>query len=144
MSKYFAVVLAITIGALSSIQAAINTDLGKQIGGVGAALISFCVGTVSLTIVYFFSGESGLKGVVKVSPHLWIGGLLGAMFVYGMIRLVPVLGVGSVMAGAIAGQLILALFIDQFGWFGVTKVGIDWIRAFGAVLLLIGVKMITK
>lgn len=144
MARYIALGLAMFVGALTSIQSAINTQLGRHVGGVTAALISFSVGTASLGLVYIFSSENGLKNVTKVQPYLLIGGLFGAIFVFSMIKLVPQIGAGSTIAGVIAGQLILALVIDQFGWFGLKKVGIDFPRGMGAVLLILGVKLISK
>ncbi len=79
-----------------------------------------------------------------VSPYLWVGGLLGATFVFSMIKLLPRIGAGSTAAGVIAGQLLLALIIDQFGWFGLAKTGMNWTRGIGAALLLIGVKLLSK
>ena len=144
MSSYLAIALAVVVGALTTLQAALNTELGKYVGGVSSALVSFTVGTVTLLIFYFISGESGFKSASKAPFYLWIGGIFGAMFVYSMIRLIPLAGTASVMAGVIAGQLLLAMVVDQFGLFGMPKIGFDWTRGLGAVLLLAGVKLINK
>ncbi|WP_052218371.1 DMT family transporter [Thermincola ferriacetica] len=144
MSNFFAVGLAVVIGALTSIQSAVNSELGKYIGGVAAALVSFTVGTTTLVVFYLFSGEGGLKGVTRVAPYLLIGGMFGAMFVFGMIKLVPRIGVSSASAGVIAGQLLLAMAIDHFGWFGVAKHSLNWVRGMGALLLLLGVRLMSK
>ena len=144
MSKYLAVTLAIIAGALTSVQSAINTELGKEIGGLGAALVSFSVGTAGLALYYLFSGQGGLKGITKVPPYLLIGGLFGALFVFGMIKLIPQIGVSSAIAGVIAGQLMLAVLIDHFGWFGLTKFSLNLSRGIGALLLLLGVRLMSK
>lgn len=144
MNNYFALMLAFIVGALTTVQSAINTSLGRYIGSIGAALVSFLVGTATLTIVYFMYGEKGLSNVAKVPPYLFIGGLLGALFVFGMIKLLPQIGAGGAIAWGIAGQLLLAILIDQFGLFGQSKIPLDWTRGLGATLLLIGVKLITK
>ncbi len=144
MLKYAALLLAIFIGALTSIQSAINAQLGKFAGSIGAALISFCVGTITLIVVYLATGEGGLRNAVKAPPYLWVGGMLGAVFVFSMIWLLPRIGAGGAIAGVIAGQLILAMLIDQLGLFGLKPIGITWTKGLGAVLLLIGVKLMGK
>lgn len=53
MNHLFAVSLAIFIGALASIQSAVNSQLGKHIGGVAAALVSFIVGTATVAVFTF-------------------------------------------------------------------------------------------
>lgn len=144
MSKYLALTLAVAVGALTTIQSSINSELGKQIGGVAAALVSFIVGTATLAILYLVTGEGGLKGVTGVRPYLWIGGIMGAIFVFSMIKLIPRIGVGSVMAGVLAGQLILAMIIDNFGWFGLNRYPVNWVRLLGAAFLLVGVRLMGR
>lgn len=144
LSGYLAIFLAFIMGALATLQSAINTGLGKHIGGVTSALASFTVGTATLVVFYLISGEGGFKNAAKAPAYLWIGGLLGAVFVYGFIKLIPLAGTATVVAGAIAGQLLLAMLIDQFGWLGMPRIGLDWTRGLGAVLLLVGVKLISK
>jgi len=144
MGRYLALALAVAVGALTTVQSAINTELGKHIGGIAAALVSFVVGTSTLAVFYLVSGEGGIKGLTRVSPYLWMGGILGAIFVFGIIKLIPQIGVGSAMAGVIAGQLLLAMVIDNFGWFGLTKYPVNWVRLLGAALLLAGVRLMGK
>lgn len=144
MNNIMALSLAVIIGALASLQSVINTELGKFTGGIGAALVSFTVGTATLGTFYLIFGEGGVRGVLKAPPYLWIGGVFGAIFVFSMIKLVPLIGASSTMAGVIAGQLLLALILDQFGLFGLEKIGLTWTRGLGAVLLMISVKLISK
>lgn len=66
------------------------------------------------------------NNAANVNPVLWIGGLFGALFVFSMIKLIPKIGVSSTMAGVIAGQLLLAMAIDHFGWFGLAKFGMNF------------------
>lgn len=144
MNTYLAVGLAVLVGSLTTVQSAINTELGKHIGGVAAALVSFTVGTATLVGFYLVVGEGGLKNAAKAPVYLWVGGFLGAAFVYSMIRLIPIIGATSVVAGVIAGQLLLSIVIDQFGWFGLQKIAFDWTRGLGVILLLAGVKLLGK
>lgn len=144
MNYILGIFIAIAVGALTSIQSSINTNLGKYVGGIGAALVSFLVGTLTLLIFYFIFSNSGLKNAGKAPIYLFIGGIFGAMFVFAMIKLIPSLGVSSSMAGVIAGQLIAAVLIDHFGLFGLTPIKFNYIRFLGTIFLLLGVKMMSK
>lgn len=144
MSKILALTVAVLIGAITSIQAAMNTELGEYVGGVTSTLISFIAGTLTITIVYIVLAEKGLREITKVPPYLLFGGVLGAIFVFGIIKVIPVIGVSSGMAGVIAGQLILAMLIDHFGLFGSQVYNIGFQRIFAAILLLVSVKMMSK
>jgi transporter family-2 protein len=74
----------------------------------------------------------------------WTGGLLGAFFVTVVVLLAPRLGVATTLALAVAGQMAMALVIDQAGWFGVATRSIDLGRAAGAVLLVAGVVLLRR
>jgi transporter family-2 protein len=144
MTNIMALLAAIFIGALSTIQSGINTDLGKHIGGLTAALVSFLVGTITLAIFYLVSGSKEITGIFKVPHILLIGGFFGALFVYGMIKIIPIIGVSGSIAGVIAGQLILGMIMDHFGWFGLPVITFTFRRALAAILLIVSTILMKK
>lgn len=144
MGNFLALIFAVLIGALTSVQAAVNTDLGKYVGSVTSTLISFIAGTITVAIFYIVLGEKGLGGVMKVPPYLLFGGVLGAIFVFGIIKVIPIIGVSSGMAGVIAGQLILAMLIDHFGLFGAPVYRIGFQRIIATVLLFVSVNLMSS
>ena len=68
----------------------------------------------------------------------WIGGLLGAFFVYGNATLVPVLGTGLTVVVVIAGQLLGGLGIDRYGLLGASRRRVHAIQLIGIVVLIAG------
>ena len=66
-------------------------------------------------------GFGGLAEVRNISPHLLLGGLLGAAYVTTVLVTVRTLGAGGVTAATITGQLTMSVVVDQFGWLGVEK-----------------------
>ena len=144
MTNIFALLAAIFIGALSTVQSGINTDLGKHVGGLTAALVSFLVGTITLGIFYLGSSNRGLTGIFQLPPVLLIGGFFGALFVYGMIEIIPIIGVSGTIAGVIAGQLILGMIMDHFGWFGLPVFEFTFRRAIAAILLIVSTVLMRK
>jgi transporter family-2 protein len=74
----------------------------------------------------------------------WIGGILGAIFVASTIILVPRIGVALTFSLIIAGQMLVTLIIDHFGWLGVPEKPINLFRVTGAALITIGVILIRK
>lgn len=144
MSNFLSLLFALIAGGLTSIQSAVNTNLGKYVGSVGASLVSFFVGTITLIIIYLLFGQAGLKNAGKAPLYLFIGGIFGAIFVFSMVYLIPKIGVGSAIAGVIAGQLIIAVIIDHFGLFGLNPIKFNFVRFLGTIFLLIGVKLMSK
>ncbi len=57
---------------------------------------------------------------------------------------VPRIGTALVIAGAVFGQMVAALALDSFGWFGVPRIALNPWRIVGAVLLLVGVALMQR
>ena len=72
----------------------------------------------------------------------WVGGALGAFFVYLAIVLAESLGAAVMVAVVIAGQMLASLILDHYGLVGYARHPINPARILGAVLLLSGVFLI--
>src|SRR5699024_10155935 len=70
---------------------------------------------------------------------LWIGGLLGVIYLTSNILLFPKLGSVQTVIMPILGQIIMGLIIDNFGLFGSLVQPLNWSRIVGAILVVIGV-----
>ncbi|HEV8153486.1 MAG TPA: DMT family transporter [Solirubrobacteraceae bacterium] len=141
-----AVVLTAAAGGLIALQAPINSTLGRSVGTFQGAFVSFIVGTIALAIVAGLSrGGMGQLGEIRGLPWYYlIGGLLGAVYVSTVLVTVRHLGAGGVTAATIAGQLTLAVVVDQFGWLGVDRHTISLARALGILLLVAGVVLVVR
>jgi transporter family-2 protein len=78
------------------------------------------------------------KRLASIDWYLYLGGFLGAVFVSGMLYLMPKIGIANMLAAAIFGQLVVSVMFDHFGLAGIT-VEISISRVLGVVLLLAGV-----
>ncbi len=137
---------AFFIGCMIPLQAIINNSLRVAVGSgaVFAALINFLVGSVILVVVCVASGEkwgSVLK-LSSVAPWQLMGGLLGAMFVFGTTLLAPRIGVATMLSLVIAGQVLASLVFDRVGILGMVERELSAPRAIGAMLVIAGVLMV--
>lgn len=149
MSRGLALILAVGAGALVGMQAPINSRLGRAVGGVQAATVSFLVGTVALVLVLAIArGEvGGFGGIADIGRAPWwafVGGLLGAAYVTVAIFAVRKLGASGLTAAVIGGQLAISVAIDRFGLLGVAKQSVGWQRVLGLVLLAAGVALVVR
>ena len=146
MGRGLAVLLTAAVGGLIALQAPINSQLGKKIGTFQAAFFSFAIGTVLLLVIASFA--TGGLGRIGEARHLsWYyltGGILGAAYVTSVLVTVRTLGAGGVVAATIAGQLTMAVVVDQLGILGVTKQPITAARVAGIVLLGVGTFLIVR
>ncbi|MCU9951567.1 MULTISPECIES: DMT family transporter [Pseudomonas] len=145
-SAWWLLALPFIAGAFLPLQAGINGLLSKQVSSVmGAALISFLVGTVALFVVAAVQRElpsfTALKGLTWWH---WSGGLLGAVFIATAAFAGPRIGAMLFMALVLAGQLSMALVLDHYGWAGYREAPISLGKIAGMALIIGGVWMIRR
>jgi transporter family-2 protein len=146
VDRSVAVVLTVVAGGWIALQSPINSHLGRHVGALQGAFVSFVVGTVVLLIAASLA-RGGLGAVGNVRDVSWIyitGGVLGAGYVTVALLAVRPLGTGGVIAATIAGELTVAVLIDQFGWFGVERHTISPGRVLGIALLAAGVLLVVR
>lgn len=143
--KYIYIIIVLIIGCIVSVQGSINTQLTTYLKNpLQGALINFFVGffcLICLNVIFRIRVPS--LEIIKVIPfYLFLGGFLGVVFVTSVIFFIPKLGVATVLAASIAGQMITASIIDHFGLFGFSPISFNSTRFVGCVFLLIGVMLI--
>ena len=146
MDRGLAVILTACVGGLIALQAPINSGLGRAVGTVQAAFVSFALGTVLLAGIAAVS-RGGLGQVAEargVSWHLLIGGILGACYVTSVLVTVRTLGAGGVTAATIAGQLTLSVVVDHYGWLGVERSSVTVAKVAGLALLAAGTYLVIR
>lgn len=139
--------IVLLIGFLLAIQGSINTQLTTFLKHpIQGALVNFLVGFICLLALnVIFKTQIPDWGHVKTAPwYLLAGGMLGAIFVSSVIFFIPRIGVSTVLAASIAGQLIAASIIDHYGFFGLNVHQISPGRIAGILLLISGIFLIQK
>ena len=137
--------LAVAAGAMLPVQAGVNAQLARFVGGpVRASFVSFLVGTVALLLVSVAIAKPLPSGSrLGGAPWwVWVGGLLGAVYVVGVIASAPRLGAVALIAAVIAGQTVCSVLVDQFGWVGFREHAATPGRLAGLALLLAGVALV--
>ena len=137
---------AVLSGCLSAVVGAILASLGQVIGSaIQATTVLFAIATVVM-IVYCCLGGSIVKtrkAFTTSAPWwMWMGGILGAVIVYGNAWLIPLIGVSAFMMALLIGQLLLSLLMERQGWLGAPKKHISWTQYAGIIIMLAGVFMI--
>ncbi|MEJ6554074.1 DMT family transporter [Microbacterium esteraromaticum] len=139
---------AVSIGAMTAVQARINGVLGVRIDdGIVAGLISFAVGLVILIVVILPmpSGRAGvgrlLAGIRSRTIPFWmlLGGTCGALTVTTQGLVAGVLGVSLFTVGVVAGQTLHGLLLDRIGVGPSGIVAVTAGRVIGGALALVAV-----
>ena len=146
--RYILMLSTLFIGAILPVQAVLNTKLGKQTGGpLISSLLSFLVGLICLFIINLFANYSAFTSMklLSVSPwYVWMGGLLGAIYVSCVIFVNQQQGVALTFALVVAGQIFISLLIDHFGLLGSVVRPMSIAKIIGAFLIIAGLVLIKK
>lgn len=145
-AKVLAVLATAFAGGLVALQAPINGTLGKAVGSLPAATISFALGLVALTaITLLVGGGFGDVGEARnLSWYYLTGGFLGAVYVTTSLIAVRTLGAGGVTAATIAGQLALSVGLDKLGVLGLDERPLSAGRVVGVGLLALGTFLVVR
>jgi len=145
--KYILTGIALIIGGLLAVQGSINSQLGSILKNpLQAAFISFFVGTVTLFVLnVLMRTELPTKSFIAEMPiYLFVGGIMGAIYVSSAIILIPKIGVATMLGASIGGQMIVASIIDHYGFFNIPVHAISPGRIVGILLLIAGVFLIQR
>ena len=145
--KMILITAAIFIGALLPIQGALLAKLGPQLNHpIQATLISYIGGSLVCLFILLISKASfpSLSDLASIDWSLYSAGFLGAIFVSGMLLLIPKIGVANMLAATLVGQLVVSSLIDHFGLFGSFKINLGMSRISGISILFLGLYFIQR
>lgn len=137
-------ILGIGGGMLMAAQAAVNGQLGSVLGSpIHAAFVSFFTGAVILIIIVGFKDRSfsSVKNSFKQSAPwwIWLGGLLGGLYVLINVYLVGQIGTGQTVILDLFGQLVGSLLVERFGLLGSNRGQITPAQICGLAITLAGI-----
>jgi len=143
MNPWLAMLAIVAIGAVLPLQGLVNARLASALHGpVMAAFVSFLVGSVVLGAWLLASRTPwGATPEARFPPWIWLGGVLGAVYVAVFTLLIPRVGAAAAICLAVLGQVVASLLLDHFGVLQAQRPA-DWSRVTGAVLVLLGVLLV--
>jgi len=141
----FLIMLALAAGFGIAFQAAINSGLATGLGGqpLMAAMISFAVGTVCLFVIAVFQSDWQATGnnIAHQPLWRWLGGLIGAIFVFSSTLLAPKLGIANMVFLMIIGQLSAGMIIDNYGLLQMPVRSVHWWKFMGMGVMCVGLSL---
>lgn len=119
-------------------------ELGERVGIAPA--LAFAVG-VSLVcalgvLLVWERSFAGVRAAAEQPWWLWMGGVMSVLIVLGITVATPRIGVAATIGIVIAGNLVMAALIDQYGLLGQDQVELTWTRLLGLALLAAGAALL--
>lgn len=136
---------ALLAGAVLPFQAASNAALGRLLGhplwgALTSLMVSAVVVVIALLVLRVSAPEIGKA--LQGSWWLWIGGVLGALYVGSAAAITPQLGASGFLLLVVAGQIVASVLVDHFGLVGLASKPITFARLAGVVLIFAGVLLV--
>jgi transporter family-2 protein len=92
----------------------------------------------------FRPGDGDWHRYAEAPWYLYLGGILGVLITYGVVRSIPSLGVAVATTAIIVGQVLTAAMVDHLGLFGLERVPFNWHRVAGTALMASGAWLLLK
>jgi transporter family-2 protein len=85
-----------------------------------------------------------LGGLRNVNPLLLAAGAMGASLVFGIAWIIPQIGAQQMTIMLLAGQILSAMLLSNFGWLGSPVQPVTATNVMGALLMMGGVFLATR
>ncbi|HHW43544.1 EamA-like transporter family protein [Desulfofundulus thermobenzoicus] len=144
--RLLALVIAALSGVIMAVQGSLDAALGKIIGLLETTFVVHLVGLVVVAVLLFGLrlGDGQLANYAQAPWYYYLGGVLGVLIIYGVVRSIPKVGVAPATTAIIVGQVLTASLIDHLGLFGLEKLPFTWYRLLGTLLMAGGAWMLLK
>ena len=139
--SFLLALVALVAGALVSLQAGANAELGRALGHpLWATFVSLLVSLIVAIPVLLLAHAPAptIPHFGEVPFWAWLGGIAGTIFVTSALLLVPRIGATSFIVAVIAGQICVSLLMDKFGLLNLPVKEISFGRLVGVCLVISG------
>lgn len=147
MSKLLALpyLVAALSGIAMAVQGTLNSSLSQKTSLLSATLLIHIIGTVVALIVVLAWKVPILHQNRNIIPwYLYLGGIL-SVFIVGLVAVsIPKVGVCNATTAIIIGQVSMAVLIDHFGWFGMSRLHWNPWQLVGIGLFAAGAKLLFR
>lgn len=140
----FMILFTLIGGITLSAQSSINGTFSRKAGTIETTFLTFLTGTMFLTIFILFLGSGNLLGILEAPKWQLSAAFLGTMYLLLTVMAVPQIGVIATSIAGIAGQLVIGVIIDHFGWFNSLVIELDIKRIFALLFMFISLYFIYK
>ena len=138
-------VMAFVAGAVLPFQATTNAAVGRALGHpLWAALISLVISAIVViaALLILKAQAPDIGRALRGAWWVWIGGILGAIYVGSAVVVTPKLGASGFIILVVVGQIFIGLLIDHFGLMGLTAKPVTFLKLIGAAMILGGVFLV--
>ena len=138
------ILIGLAGGIAVGLQSPMASVLTQRLGIFESVFIVHVGGAIlALLPILFYSG--GKLAQWRSVPWYTLGaGVFGLVVIGAISYMIPRIGVAGAITTIVAGQLLVSVVLDQFGWLGTMIRPMDPTRAIGLAVVLVGVWLTVK
>ena len=140
----FVIFFGLLGGIAVGLQGPLASLMSQKIGTLESVFYIHLGGTLAALIPLLFLGGRNLSHWREVPWYALWAGVLGLGVITAVSYMVPRVGVASAVVLIVAGQLLVSVVLDHYGLFGAHFRPLGLTRAFGLLLVFIGVWVTVK
>ncbi|MDZ5000634.1 EamA-like transporter family protein [Clostridium perfringens] len=134
-----AILYAIISGISMTLQGVFNTKLEEKVGTWETNVIVQGTALIVTLIIVMFFGKGSFKNVKDVNKIYLLGGVLGVIIIFTVMRSIGAMGATCGIAIILVAQLASAGVVDAFGLFGVEKISFHLREFIGIAIMILGI-----
>ncbi len=138
---YPLILAAIITGAVVPFQAGANAMMGRTLGHpLWGSVVSLLVSIICILPILAMARVEAptLSNLAQAPKWVWLGGIVGLVYVTGALLLAPRLGAAGFIAAVIFGQMLASVVIDQWGLVGLPQRELSVSRIGGLGIIFVG------
>lgn len=135
--------VAILAGVAVALQGQFMGTMDRTAGTATSVFITYGIGGL-LATAFFLARGGSLDRAREIPWYAWTAGVLGLVIVGGIGYAAPRIGLSRTIIVTVAAQLLAAMIIDHFGFFGAARRAVDVYRAVGFAVTLGGVWLVVR
>jgi len=140
----FMILFTLIGGITLSAQSSINGTFSRKAGTIETTFLTFLTGTLFLTVFIIFFGSGDVLALLEAPKWQLSAAFLGTAYLLLTVIAVPRIGVIATNIAGIAGQLVIGVIIDHFGWFNSLVIELDIKRVLALLFMVISLYFIYK
>ena len=144
MESIFLIILIGLAGGIAvGLQSPLASMISQRLGLLESVFIIHIGGAIIALIPMLIYGSK--LGLWRSLPwYALFAGVIGLMVIGAISYMIPRVGVAPALIILLAGQLLMGVVLDHFGWLGTMQRPLDLARVVGILVVLAGVWLTVK
>ncbi len=133
------ILFSLLAGIFISLQGVFNSRVSDKIGIWETTTFIHATGFIFALIITLIWGTGTFRKINEVNKIYLIGGILGVIIVFSVMKAISLLGVTFSISLLLISQILVSAIIDTFGLFGSPKIKFDFTKPLGVLLMIFGI-----